>query len=162
MEGRCTKATTVMARPTTSTTTTGGPAWAQIGLSPRISTHPRSLKYKFINQGRSQHQHNPQQAVVSSPNLEHLDSTCVDDIHEKSSFRPFMVKSQLGWLEDKYARISTFEFSYFSLSSSHISFRSLRLTCVLFEDKANPILNLYKSKLRKKNDFNGNVVIYNY
>ena len=40
--------------------------------------------------------------------------------------------------------------------------RSLRLTCVLFEDKANPILNLYKSKLRKKNDHNRNVVIYNY
>ena len=41
-----------MARPTTSTTTTGGPAWAQIGLSPQISTHPRSLKYQFIYQGR--------------------------------------------------------------------------------------------------------------
>ena len=40
--------------------------------------------------------------------------------------------------------------------------RSLRLTCVLFEDKANPILNLYKSKLRKKHDHNRNVVIYNY
>ena len=47
-----------------------------------------------------------QQAVVSSPNLEHLDSTCVDDIHEKSSFKPFMVKSRLGWLEDKYVCIS--------------------------------------------------------
>ena len=42
-----------------------------------------------------------QQAVVSSPNLEHLDSTCVDDIHQKTYFKPFLVKSRLGWLADK-------------------------------------------------------------
>ena len=34
-------------------------------------------------------------------NVEHLDSYCVDDIHAKTSHRPFLVASPLGWLEDK-------------------------------------------------------------
>ena len=36
------------------------------------------------------------------------------------------------------------------------------MECVQFEDKTNPILALYKSKLRKANDHNRNVVIYTY
>ena len=90
-------------------------------VSPDFNSSKVSKRLIYISGQILLNQHNPQQAVVSSPNLEHLDSTCVDDIHEKSSFRPFMVKSRLGWLEDKYARISTFEFSYFPLLSSHIS-----------------------------------------
>ena len=108
MEGQCTKVMKVTGRQTTSTTMTGGPAWAQTGLYLQISTHPRSQK-EIQTQSNSL-----QQAVVSSPNLEHLDSTCVDDIHQKTSFKPFLVKSRLGWLEDKYVWISIFSFSHFS------------------------------------------------
>ena len=45
--------------------------------------------------------YNSSKALVTSPNVEHLDSYCIDDIHAKTSHRPFLVTSPLGWLEDK-------------------------------------------------------------
>ena len=55
-------------------------------------------------------------------------------------FRPWLVSSAQGWLEDK----------------------SLRVECAMFQDGTNTLLNTYKTKLRKKNDINRNKVIYNY
>ena len=52
--------------------------------------------------------------------------------------------------------------SIFCLHFLTKSFRSLRLECVLFEDKQNLFLANYKSKLRKVNDINRNKVIYSY
>ena len=41
------------------------------------------------------------QTLVTSPNMENLDSACVDDVHQKTHYRPFLVKSELGWLQDR-------------------------------------------------------------
>ena len=100
MDEQFTRVTTVKESQTTSTTTTGDQTWAPTGLSLQISLLPRSQEEE-TNWGKKRFLLVFQQAVVSSPNMEHLDSTCVDDIHEKSSFKPFLVKSRLGWLEDK-------------------------------------------------------------
>ena len=57
MGGQFTKVMKVMGRQTTSTTMTGGPAWAQTGWSLQISTHPRSqqdiFKHDLRNVARS-------------------------------------------------------------------------------------------------------------
>ena len=47
MGGQFTKVMKVMGRQTTSTTMTGGPAWAQTGWSLQISTRPRSQEDIF-------------------------------------------------------------------------------------------------------------------
>ena len=79
--------------------------------------------------------------LVSSPNVEHLDSFCVDEVHSITRFQPWMVSSvKFGLLADS----------------------SLKLECVLFQDNSNVLLNTYKNKLRKANDINRNKVIYNY
>ena len=79
--------------------------------------------------------------LVSSPNVEHLNSFCVDEVHKVTGFQSWMVRSvQFGLLADS----------------------SLRLECVLFQDNSNVLLNTYKNKLRKANDINRNKVIYNY
>ena len=41
------------------------------------------------------------QALLTSPNVENLDSSCVEGVHNITSYRPFLVSSPLGWLEDK-------------------------------------------------------------
>ena len=79
------------------------------------------------------------EALVTSPNVEHLGSFCVDRLGELN-MGAWLVSSAQGWLED----------------------RSLRVECVMFQDGTNTLLNTYKTKLRKKNDINRNKVIYNY
>ena len=101
MDEQFTRVTTVKESQTTSTITTGDQTWAPTGLFLQNSLHPRSQEEETNWQKMISQLFVFQQAVVSSPNMEHLDSTCVDDIHEKSSFKPFLVKSRLGWLEDK-------------------------------------------------------------
>ena len=88
--------------------------------------------------------------------MENLDTSCVDDVHQKTFYKPFLVKSKLGWLEDRLDALED------CLIVKKTFFRSLRLECVLFEDKQNVFLNNYKSKLRKANDINRNKVIYSY
>ena len=122
MDGRCTVTSPGV---TSSTTTTGAPAWALTGWCPPTITLPRWDR----DTGDCC------QALVTSPNLEHQDSVCADSVHSKAGEQPFLVVSPLGWLEDSWGRGGP----------SH-SWR----------------LNLYKSKLRKANDHNRNVVIYNY
>ena len=79
--------------------------------------------------------------MVSSPNVEHLNSFCVDELHTITASQSWMVRTaKFGLLADS----------------------SLRLECVLFKDNSNVLLNTYKNKLRKANDINRNKVIYNY
>ena len=79
--------------------------------------------------------------LISSPNVEHLNSFCVDEVHNITESQSWMVNSvKFGLLTDN----------------------SLRLECVLFQDSSNILLNTYKNKLRKANDINRNKVIYNY
>ena len=85
---------------------------------------------------------NQSEALVTSPNVEHLASFCVDRLGELTMGRgAWQVRTGgQGWLED----------------------RSLRVECAMFQDGTNTLLNTYKTKLRKKNDINRNKVIYNY
>ena len=84
--------------------------------------------------------YNSSDFLVSSPNVEHLTSLCVDDLHNITAFKPWLVTSEFGLLADS----------------------SLRLECVTFEDNSNTLLNTYKNKLRKTEDINRNKIIYNY
>ena len=77
---------------------------------------------------------------MSSPNVEHLDSLCVDHLRNITGLKPWLVTSQSGLLLDN----------------------SLTVECVKFEDNSNSLLNTYKNNLRKTNDINRNKIIYNY
>ena len=59
---------------------------------------------------------------------------------EVTGGQSWLVKTNLGWLQD----------------------RSLRIQCLKFTDQSNPLLTVYRTGLRKKNDINRNKVIYNY
>ena len=83
---------------------------------------------------------NQSEALVTSPNVEHMGSFCVDRLGEVTRAGTWLVSSDQGWLGDT----------------------SLRVECVMFQDGTNSLLNTYKTKLRKKNDINRNKVIYNY
>ena len=77
---------------------------------------------------------------MSSPNVEHLNSLCVDQLRNITGFKPWLITSQSGLLLDS----------------------SLSVECVKFEDNSNSLLNTYKNNLRKTNDINRNKIIYNY
>ena len=83
---------------------------------------------------------NQSEALVTSPNVEHLGSFCVDRLREVTRTITWLVSAKQGWLEDN----------------------SLAVECVMFHDGSNTLLNTFKTKLRKKNDINRNKVIYNY
>ena len=83
---------------------------------------------------------NQSEALVTSPNVEHLGSFCVDRLREVTRTITWLVSAKQGWLEDN----------------------SLVVECVMFQDGSNTLLNTFKTKLRKKNDINRNKVIYNY
>ena len=158
MEGQCTKVTKIMReRQTSSTTSTGDPVWALTGLSLQISTHPRSLKRHFKH-----HKIKISTKIISSRQKWAHQTWNIWTAPVLTTFtkrRP----SNPSWSSHGWAGLRTSMSVFFCIILGFVFFRrSLRLTCVLFEDKANPILNLYKSKLRKKNDHNRNVVIYNY
>jgi len=83
--------------------------------------------------------YNKSENLLTSPNVENLSNFCVDNVN-KVTRKPWLVKSELGWLQDV----------------------SLRIQCVKFQDATNQLLTNYKQKLRKKHDINRNKLIYNY
>jgi hypothetical protein len=43
------------------------------------------------------------EVIVSSPNMEHVSNACVTDLlNAPFTLLPFLVQSELGWLEDRY------------------------------------------------------------
>ena len=156
MDEQFTRVTTVKESQTTSTTTTGDQTWAPTGLSLQISLHPRSKKKLIEKKGFLN-------SLFSSRLLWVHQTWNIWTAPASMTFtRSLLLNLFLSSRDWDGWRTSKPDLCFFLCICIFFHLRSLRLTCVLFEDKANPILNLYKSKLRKKNDHNRNVVIYNY